>query len=76
MIVDTVRFHAIGESLPVLTAESGAIGNPRTPVDPKSEVVININAKPEIMNIRTNFVLEMCIKLLGSDYMYHKSENN
>ncbi len=59
MILDIVLFQAIGESPPVRRTESGAWGNPLTPVVPKREVVINIKANPQIMKIITNFFLEI-----------------
>ncbi|PIR89275.1 MAG: hypothetical protein COU07_00025 [Candidatus Harrisonbacteria bacterium CG10_big_fil_rev_8_21_14_0_10_40_38] len=59
IIVETARFQTIGESLPVLTIESGGLGKPRGPVVPKSEVVIARNANPEIIKIITNFFLEV-----------------
>ena len=57
--MDTVFFQAIGDAVP--RKESGCLGNPRGPVDPKSEVVINIKANPEMMKSITNFVLEIFI---------------
>ena len=59
MIVDTVLFQAIGDSNN--RRESGGLGNPRGPVDPKSEVVIKRKANPEMIKIITNFVLEIFI---------------
>ena len=61
IIVDTALFQAIGESPPVLRTESGGLGKPRGPVDPKSEEVIKRKANPETMKRKTNFVLEMFI---------------
>lgn len=61
MIVDTVLFQAIFESIP--SKESGGLGKPRGPVDPKSEVVIKRNANPETMKRIMNFVLEIFILL-------------
>lgn len=52
-------FQAIGDAVP--RKESGCLGKPRRPVDPKREVVINIKASPEMMKKITNFVLEMFI---------------
>ncbi|MEK9200787.1 MAG: hypothetical protein AAB909_02300, partial [Patescibacteria group bacterium] len=60
-IVDTALFQAIGESLPVLTTESGGLGKPRGPVDPRSEVVIKRKTNPKMMKRVTNFVLEIFI---------------
>jgi len=62
MIVDTVCFHAIGDAVP--RKESGGLGNPRGPVDPRSEVVMKRKANPEMMKRMTNLVLEMRISLL------------
>ena len=59
--MDTALFQAIGESLPVVRMGSGGLGNPRTPVVPKSEVVIKRKANPEMMKRITNFVLEIFI---------------
>ncbi|MEI6296905.1 MAG: hypothetical protein WCO84_04650 [bacterium] len=59
MIVDTVFFQAIGDA--VLRNESGYLGNPRVPVDPKSEVVIKRKMNPEMMKRATNFFLEIFI---------------
>lgn len=59
IIVDTVLFQATGESEPVLRIESGYLGKPRGPVDPKSEVVIKLKASPKTMKRITNFFLEM-----------------
>ena len=59
--MDRVLFHMTGESLPVLRIESGVLGKPLGPVDPKSEVVIKRNTKPEMMKMIMNFVLEMFI---------------
>ena len=59
IIVDTVFFHATGDAVP--KKESGCFGKLRGPVDPRSEVVINIKANPEMRNRITNFVLEMFI---------------
>ena len=55
--VDTVFFQTIGDAVP--RKESGCLGKPRGPVDPKSEVVINIKANPEMIKRLTNFFLEM-----------------
>jgi|GEM_PF-7047080 len=52
-------FQAIGDAVP--RKESGCLGKPRGPVDPKSEVVIKRKANPEMMKRITNFVLEMFI---------------
>jgi len=57
--VDTVFFHAIGDAVP--RKESGYLGNPRGPVDPKSVVVINIKTNPETMKRMINFFLEIFI---------------
>ena len=65
----TTRFHAMGESLPVLMTESGNCGNPRGPVVPKNEVVIPRNAKPEMMKETTNLVLEIFISFKLYQYM-------
>jgi hypothetical protein len=59
IIVDTVFFHSTCEFVP--NKESGYFGKPRTPVDPKSEVVINIKEKAEIRKNKTNFFLEIFI---------------
>lgn len=59
--MDTVLFHAIGDSDPVLRIGSGGLGNPRGPVDPKSEVVIKRKANPEMMKRITNFLLGIFI---------------
>ena len=57
--MDTVFFQAIGDAVP--KKESGCLGNTRGPVDPKSVLVINIKANPEMMKRITNFVLEIFI---------------
>ena len=57
IIVDTVFFHGSGDAVP--RRESGCLGKPRGPVDPKSEVVIKRKANPEIMKRITNFFLEI-----------------
>ncbi len=59
IIVDTVFFQAIGDAVP--RKESGCLGKPRGPVDPKSVLVINIKANPEITKKITDFVLEIFI---------------
>src|SRR3989344_8992001 len=59
IIVDTVFFQTIGDAVP--RKESGCLGKPLGPVDPKSEVVIKRKANPEMMKRITNFVLEMFI---------------
>jgi hypothetical protein len=59
IIVDTIFFQAIGDAVP--RKESGCLGKPRGPVDPKSEVVIKRKVKPEMMKSITNFFLEMFI---------------
>jgi len=61
IIVATVFFQAVGDAVP--RKESGCLGNPRGPVDPKSVVVINIKANPEMMKRITNFFLEIFIYL-------------
>ena len=61
--MDTVRFQAIGELPPVLRTESGGLGKPRGPVDPKSEVVIKRKTNPEMMKRITNFFLEILIPI-------------
>lgn len=61
-IVDRVLFQTIGESLPVLRTESGDLGKPRRPVDPKSEVVIKRKVNPKTMKRLRNFILETFIK--------------
>ena len=60
-----VLFQAIGDAVP--RKESGCLGKPRGPVDPKSEVVINIKANPKMMKRITNFFLEIFI----SSELYH-----
>ena len=57
--MDTVLFQAIDDAVP--RKESGCLGNPRGPVDPKSEVVIKRKANPEMMKRITNFFLEIFI---------------
>jgi len=52
-------FHAIGDA--VRRKESGCLGNPRGPVDPKNEVVIKRKTNPETMKRITNFFLEISI---------------
>ena len=64
--MDTVFFQAIGESDPVLSNESGGLGKPRGPVDPKSEVVIKRKINPEMMKIIINFFLEIFIALCSA----------
>ncbi len=44
IIVDAVFFHGFGEAVP--RKESGCLGKPRGPVDPKSEVVIKRKTNP------------------------------
>lgn len=61
MIVAAALFHATCESLPVLRTESGALGKPRGPVEPKSEVLTKRKANPQMMKIITNFFLEIFI---------------
>ena len=63
-ILDTLLFQAIGES--VRSIESGCLGKPRGPVPPKSEVVINIKANPEIIKRAINFFLEIFIFIVYS----------
>ena len=58
-IVDTVLFQATGES--IRRSESGGLGKPLGPVDPKSEVVIKRKINPETMKRTTNFFLEILI---------------
>lgn len=60
IIVDAVFFHGFGEAVP--RKESGCLGKPRGPVDPKNEVVIKRNANPEMMKKATNFVLEIFMR--------------
>ena len=60
-MLDKVLFQATGESLPVLSIESGGCGKPLGPIVPKREVVIKRKANPEIMKRITNFVLEIFI---------------
>ena len=57
IIVDTVLFQAMGDAVP--RKESGCFGKPRGPVDPKSEVLINIKTNAEITKRITNFFLEI-----------------
>lgn len=64
IMVDTVFFHAIGDAVP--RRGSGYFGKPRGPVDPKSEVVINIKTNPEIIKRITNFFLEISILIKPS----------
>ena len=45
--------------------ESGCLGNPRGPVDPKMEDVINRKINPEIIKRITNFFLEIFIGILS-----------
>ena len=59
IIVDTAFFHAIGDAVP--RKESGCLGKPRGPIDPKSDVVMKRKANPEMMNRITNFFLEIFI---------------
>ncbi|MEK7497065.1 MAG: hypothetical protein AAB657_04165 [Patescibacteria group bacterium] len=61
IIADTVLFQLMGESAPVLRIESGGLGNPRGPVDPKSEEVIKRKTNPKIIKRITNFFLEIFI---------------
>ena len=63
-ITDAVRFQATGESSP--SKESGCFGNPRTPVDPKIEVVTNRNTNPKIMKRMMNCDREIFIAPLYS----------
>ena len=60
MIVDAVFFQTTGDAVP--RKESGCLGKPRGPVDPKSEVVIKRKTNPEMRKRMTNFVLEMSIR--------------
>ena len=55
----TVFFQAVGDAVP--RKESGCLGKPRGPVDPKSEVVTKRKTNPEMRKKITNFVLEMSI---------------
>ena len=57
--VDTVLFQVIGDSSN--SKESGGLGKPRGPVDPKREVVVKRKANPEMMKRITNFFLEIFI---------------
>lgn len=59
IIVDTTLFQAIGDSNK--RRESGDLGKPRGPVEPKSEVVIKRKANPEMRKRITNFFLEIFI---------------
>ena len=59
IIVDTVFFQTIGDAVP--RKESGCLGKPLGPVDPKSVVVINIKTNPEMRKRITNFFLEIFI---------------
>ena len=59
IIVDTVFFQTIGDAVP--SRESGGLGKPRGPVDPKSEVVIKRKANPEMKKIAINLFLEIFI---------------
>jgi len=64
IILDIARFQAIGESLPVVRTESGALGNPRGPVVPKSVVVTKRKANPQMKKRITNFFLEIPMLLI------------
>src|SRR3990167_3333104 len=59
IIVDTAFFHGFGDAVP--RKESGCLGTPRGPVDPKSEVVIKRKTNPEMRKKITNLILEMFI---------------
>lgn len=63
IIADAVLFQTIFESDPVWSKESGGLGKPLGPVVPKSEVVINRKANPQIMKRKINFFLEIFILL-------------
>lgn len=54
-----VFFQVVGDAVP--RKESGYLGNPRGPVDPKSDVVIKRKTNPEMIKKITNFFLEMFI---------------
>ena len=60
--MDTVLFQAIGDAVP--RKESGYLGKPRGPVDPKSEVIIERKANPEMMKVIMNFVLDIFIYIV------------
>ncbi len=59
IIVDAVFFQAIGDA--VSRKESGCLGKPRGPVDPKKVVAIKRKINPEIWKRITNFVLAIII---------------
>lgn len=58
-IMDPALFQAIGEA--VVRKESGYLGKPLGPVEPKSDVVIARKAEPEMMKRRMNFLRVMGI---------------
>lgn len=60
-MLEAVRFQGICEFSPVLRIESGGLGNPLGPVVPNIDVVIPRKAKPQRINIRINFFLEIII---------------
>ncbi len=64
VIDDSTRFHATGESLPVLNIESGGCGNPRGPVVPKRVVETNKNTKPDSRNRTTNCLRDVRMRTL------------
>lgn len=67
--MDTARFQTTGDSDPVRRRESGALGKPRGPVDPKSEVVTKRKMNPKTRKRMINFVLDMSIVIrLGLSY--------
>ncbi len=68
IIVDTEFFQAIGDAVP--RKVSGGLGKPRGPVDPKSEVVINIKASPKTIKRPMNFFLEIFIYLKLYNFFY------
>ena len=59
IIVDTVFFQATGDAVP--KSESGCLGKPRGPVEPKNVVVIKRKLNPQIRKRLINFVFEMFI---------------
>lgn len=67
MALDIILFHSIGESSPVLRIESGDLGNPLGPVDPRSDVVTKRKVNPKIQKKRMNFVFEICIIVVFSN---------
>lgn len=60
--VDTVRFQAVGESLPVARIESGCFGKPRGPVVPSRVVETKRKTNPKRRKLAMNFLFDIFIQ--------------